>query len=87
MPCTHTVDVTIPVDPSIAATLDDAGIRMMVGYMVSRMLKNSNFKEVTDSILALKTHAHALGLNDDLLNDEFIDYNAERREADALPGS
>lgn len=87
MLCTHTVDVTIPVDSTVAATLEDAGIRTMVGYMVSRMLRNPGYKQITESILALKARAHALGLTDGFLDHELIVYNAERRDADAPPES
>ena len=76
-----TVDVSIPVDRSAAAALDNPVTRALAGRVISRMLEPSNVEALTAAIAALKAEAHARGLTDEIVDAELESYNAERRTA------
>ncbi len=85
MPDTHTVDIAIPVDVSVAAALDDAAVRAMAGRLVSRMLQPASVERLFDTMDAISAEAARRGLTDDILEVELAAYNAERRNA--TPGA
>ena len=76
-----TVDVTIPVEPEVAAALSDARNRAAVGRLVSRVLcPRSGPSSLAQAIAELKAEARAAGLTDEDIDAELAAYNAERRE-------
>ena len=76
-----TVDVTIPVEPEVAAALSDARNRAAVGRLVSRVLRpRSGPSALAQAIAELKADARAAGLTDGDIDAELAAYNAERRE-------
>jgi hypothetical protein len=80
-----TVDVTIPVEPEVAATLADARSREAVGRLVSRVLRpRSSPSPLAQAIAELKTEARAAGLTDADIDAELTVYNAERRDGSAV---
>ncbi len=81
MPDTHTVDIAIPVDVSVAAALDDAAVRAMAGCLVSRMLQPARVERLFDTMDAISAEAARRGLTEDILDAELAAYNAERRNA------
>lgn len=85
MPDTHTVDIAIPVDVSVAAALDDAAVRAMAGRLVSRMLQPASVERLFETMDAISAEAARRGLTDDILDAELAAYNAERREPSAPP--
>ena len=87
MPDTHTVDIPIPVEASVAAALDDAVVRALAGRLVSRMLQPASVERLFEVIDALKADAHQRGLTDEIVDAELAAYNAERRDADAPPAA
>jgi hypothetical protein len=82
MPDTQTVDITIPVEASVAAALDDAAVRAMAGRLVSRMLQPARVEGLFDTMDAISAEAASRGLTDERLDAELAAYNAERREPD-----
>jgi hypothetical protein len=83
MPDTNTVDIAIPVQASVAAALDDAGVRAMAGRLVSRMLQPASIEILFNTMDAISAEAARRGLTDDILEAELAAYNAERREPNA----
>jgi hypothetical protein len=83
MPDTNTVDIAIPVQASVAAALDDAGVRAMAGRLVSRMLQPASIDTLFNTMDAISAEAARRGLTDDILEAELAAYNAERREPNA----
>lgn len=83
MPDTHTVDVLIPVDASVASALDDGVTRAMVGRLVSRMLRPASVQNLFDTLDTISAEAVRRGLTDEILDAELAAYNAERREPSA----
>jgi hypothetical protein len=76
-----TVDVTIPVEPEVAAALADARNREAVGRLVSRVLRPaSGPTPLAQAIAEMKGDARAAGLSDADIDGELAAYNAERRE-------
>jgi len=76
-----TVDVTIPVEPEVAAALVDARNREAVGRLVSRVLRpRSGPNPLAAAIAKLKADARAAGLTDADIDTELAGYNAERRD-------
>jgi hypothetical protein len=76
-----TVDVTIPVEPDVAAALADARNRAAVGRLVSRVLRpRSGPSALAQAIAELKAEARAVGLTDADIDTELAAYNAERRD-------
>ena len=76
-----TVDVTIPVEPEVAAALVDPRNRAAVGRLVSRVLRpRSGPSPLADAIAELKAKARAAGLIDAEIDAELAAYNAERRD-------
>ena len=80
MPDTHTVDIAIPVEASVAAALDDAAVRAMAGRLVSRMLQPASIEDLFATMDAISAEAAKRGLTDEILEAELAAYNAERRE-------
>ncbi len=75
-----TVDITIPVEPEVAATLQDASRREAVGRIVSRLLRpKAGTDPLIEAILRLKNDAHERGLSDAIVEAELAAYNSERR--------
>ena len=75
-----TVDVTIPVEPETAATLEDERNREAVGRLVSRVLRpGSGPTPLARAIAAMKAEARAADLTDGDIDAELAAYNAERR--------
>lgn len=55
MPDTHTVDVPIPVEADVAATLGDARTRAVIGRLVSRVLRpHAGPSELAEAIAEAK---------------------------------
>jgi hypothetical protein len=76
-----TVDVTIPVDPAVAAALSDDRNRQAVGRLVSRVLSpRAGLSPLAEAIGALKADAREAGLTDEDIDAELAAYNAERRQ-------
>lgn len=76
-----TVDVTIPVDPQAAATLEDARNREAVGRLVSRVLRPAaGPTPLAQAIAEMKAETRATGLTDADVDAELAAYNAERRD-------
>jgi hypothetical protein len=76
-----TVDVTIPVEPEVAATLADAPTCEAVGRLVSRVLRpRSGPSPLAEAIAELKAEARAAGLTDADIDAQLAAYNAERRD-------
>jgi hypothetical protein len=80
---THTVDIAIPVEASVAAALDDAAVRAMAGRLVSRMLRPASIEDLFNTMDAISAEAAERGLTDEILDAELAAYNAERREPSA----
>ena len=75
-----TVEVTIPVAPEAAAALRDARKREAVGRVVSCLLRPHQGKAlVLDVMERLSADARSRGLTDQMLEEELVAYNAERR--------
>ncbi|WP_428483765.1 hypothetical protein [Rhodopila sp.] len=87
MPDTHTVDIAIPVDASVASALDDSVVRAMAGRLVSRMLQPVSIEHLFDTMDAISAEAARRGLTDEILDAELAAYNAEHREPNAPPRS
>ncbi len=85
MPDTHTVDVHIPIEASVAARLDDPVTRALAGRLVSRMLQPASIEDLFATMDALSDEARRRGLTDESLDVELAVYNAERREPSAPP--
>jgi len=76
-----TVDVTIPVEPEVAAVLVDTRNREAVGRLVSRMLRpRTGPSPLAEAIAKLKADARAAGLTDADIDADLAAYNAERRD-------
>ena len=76
-----TVEVTIPVEPEVAAALADARNRQAVGRLVSRVLRpRAGPSPLAQAIAELKAEARAVGLSDAEIDAELVAYNAERRD-------
>lgn len=76
-----TVDVTIPVEPEVAAALADVRNRKAVGRLVSRVLRpRSGPSPLARAIAELKAEARSAGLSDAEIDAELAAYNAERRD-------
>lgn len=76
-----TVDVTIPVEPEVAAALADERNRAAVGRLVSRVLRpHSGPSALAQAIAELKAEVRAAGLTDADIDAELAAYNAERRD-------
>src|ERR1700730_1315253 len=79
------VDVTIPVEPEVAAALRDARIRRGVGRLVSRVLRpRAGPNPLAQAIAEMKAEARAAGLTDADIDAELAVYNAERRNGGAV---
>ena len=77
----NTVDVTIPVEPEVAAVLADPRNREAVGRLVSRVLRpRSGPSPLAQAIADMKADARAAGLIDADIDAELAAYNAERRD-------
>lgn len=81
-----TVDIAIPVEPSVAAALADVRNREAMGRLVSRVLRpRPGPSPLSQAIAELKANARASGLTDEDVDVELAAYNAERR-GDATGG-
>lgn len=79
-----TVDITIPVEPAVAAALADARTRAAMGRLLSRVLRpRSGPSELGLAIADAKAEARAAGLTDADIDAELDAYNAERRSPPA----
>ncbi len=87
MPDTHTVDVLIPVDASVAGALQDENKRALAGRLVSRMLRPATVERLFDLMDEIGDEARRRGLTDEILAEELAAYNAERRDPGAPPNS
>ena len=75
------VDVTIPVEPEVAAALGDARNRQAIGRLVSRVLRpRAGPSPLAQAIAEMKAEARAAGLTDADIDAELAAYNAERRD-------
>lgn len=74
-----TVPVTIDVEPSVAAALDDPATRARIGRLVSRVLQLTAVESLIAAMHALAAEAERRGLTDEILEEELAAYNAERR--------
>ena len=75
------VDVTIPVEPEVAAALVDPRSREAVGRLISRVLRpRAGPSPLAEAIAELKAEARAAGLTDADIDAELAAYNAERRD-------
>lgn len=74
------VDVTIRVEKSVAARLEEPGMRARILDVVHSMLSRPPSADLMFAIAKLKATAHARGLTDAIVDDELAAWNAERRE-------
>lgn len=75
-----TIDVTIPVEAEVAATLSDPERREAAGRLLSQMLRPGPGRApLVEAIAGLKAQAHAAGLTDEAIEEELAAYNSERR--------
>lgn len=81
MPDTDTVDVSIPIDASLAPALENPATRAMAGRMLSRMLRPATVESLFEVMDAMGAEARRRGLTDEILDAELAAYNAERRDA------
>jgi len=79
MPDTHTVPVTIDVEPEIAAALDDPATRARLERLVRRTLRPTGIEQLFAAMDTLSDEARRRGLTDEILEAELAAYNAERR--------
>ena len=80
----RTVDVSIPVEPAIAAALGDARTRAAMGRLLSRVLRpQSGPSPLARALAEAQAEARAAGLTDADIDAELEAYNAERRSAPA----
>jgi hypothetical protein len=76
----NTVEVSIPVEPEVAAALQSAHNREAVGRLISRVLRPRPGNDpLVEAIAALKAEVRASGLTDLEIDAELHAYNAERR--------
>ncbi len=76
-----TIDVTIPIDPAVAAPLANPRNRAAIGRLVTRVLRpRSGPSPLAQAIADLKAEARASGLTDDDIDAELAAYNAEHRD-------
>lgn len=74
------VEIAIPVEPSVAVALADARTRAAMGRLVSRVLRpRLGPSELARAIAEAQAEARAVGLTDADIDDELDAYNAERR--------
>ncbi|HVC60809.1 MAG TPA: hypothetical protein VND19_10665 [Acetobacteraceae bacterium] len=74
------VEVSIPVDAEAAAALQDPLKRQALGRVISRWFQPENAKaRLLDAMDRLAVDAKASGLTEEILNEELVAYNAERR--------
>ena len=84
MPDIQTVDVTIPVEPVVAAAMGDPRTRAAMGRLVSRVLQPKvGPSPLARAIAEAQAEARASGLTDADIEAELETYNAERRSAPA----
>ena len=76
----NTVPVTIEVEPAVAATLEDPATRARIGRLISRVLRPEPIERLITAMDALAAEAERRGLTDEILQEELVAYNAERRE-------
>jgi hypothetical protein len=77
-----TVDVTIPVEPEVAAALVDARNREAVGRLASQVLRpRAGPSPLARAIAEMKAEGRAAGLTDEDIEAELAAYNAEGRDA------
>ncbi|MFZ4408913.1 MAG: hypothetical protein ACOYOH_16340 [Paracraurococcus sp.] len=74
-----TVDVTIPLDPAVAARLADPVVLAQAAALVNRTFRPANVESLFAAIAACKAEARANGLTDAMIDEELAAYNAERR--------
>jgi hypothetical protein len=80
----RTIDVTIPVAPDVAATLDDTRNREAIGRLVTRILRpRSGPGALPAAIAEMKSGARAAGLTDAAVDAELAADNVERRDPHA----
>jgi hypothetical protein len=75
-----TVPVTIEVEPSAAAALDDPATRARIERLVSRVLRPPSIERLSEAMDALADEARRRGLTDEILEAELAAYNAEHRD-------
>ena len=81
MPDTYTVAVTFNVDPATAAALDDPTIRASVERLIRHATRPATVEQLFAAMDALSDEARRRGLTDEILEEELVAYNAERRTA------
>lgn len=75
------VDVTIPVEPDVAAVLADRRNREAIGRLISRVLRpGTGADPLAKAIAELKAEVRAAGLTDAEIDAELAAWKAERRE-------
>jgi hypothetical protein len=80
----RTVDITIPVEPEIAAALVDARTRAAMGRLLGRVLQpRPGPSELALAIVDAQAEARAAGLTDADIDAELAAYNSERRSPPA----
>lgn len=78
-----TVDVTIPVEPEVAAALADARNRDAAGRLISRVFRpHSGPSPLTRIIAEMKADARKAGLTDREIDDELATHKAGRGKAE-----
>lgn len=79
-----TIPVTLEVEASAAAALDDPRTRAAMGRLVSRVLNpRPGPSDLARAIADAKAEARASGLTEAEIDAELAAYNAERRDAPA----
>ena len=76
-----TVDVSIPVSPSVAKRLESPLVREWIGRLVDRALNPQAYGDeaLADLLEESRAKARALGLTDDDIDAELAAWKAERR--------
>jgi hypothetical protein len=74
------IEVLIPVEPEVAAMLDDPRSREEMGRLISRTLRSSaEANPLIEALRAAQADAAASGITEAEIEAELAAYNAERR--------
>jgi hypothetical protein len=73
------VDVTMALDPEVAARLADPALLAEAAALLNRAFRPASVERLFEAIAAVQAEARASGLTDAMIDEELAAYNAERR--------